>query len=102
MARLPCTKRAKCTTENAGNAGGALKSVKKTGRKINSPPGLELGVVAPKRFGTVKEVSGLMPFLLCCFFLCCFFLCHRLIPPFQPQCAESGEELGMSSLKCVQ
>jgi hypothetical protein len=28
---------------------------KKTGRKINSPPGLTLGVVIPKEFGVVIE-----------------------------------------------
>jgi hypothetical protein len=57
---------------------------KKTGREINSPPGLKLGVVDPKKFGAVNTAWGLVPLFLRCFFLCCFsFLCHRLIPPFQ-------------------
>jgi hypothetical protein len=37
---------------------------KKTGRKMNSPPGLKLGVVTPKNFGAVDPALGLVPLFL--------------------------------------
>jgi hypothetical protein len=37
---------------------------KKTGRKINSPPGLKLGVVTPKKCGVVNPAVGLVPLFL--------------------------------------
>jgi hypothetical protein len=37
---------------------------KKTGRKINSPPGLKLGIVIPKAFGIVIKRRALMPLFL--------------------------------------
>src|SRR5207249_135334 len=79
-----------------------LMTRKKTGRKIYSPPGLKLGVVTPKKFGAVSPALGLMPLFLRCFFLCCFLFRHRLIPPFQSATRGNGEELGMTSLNCVQ
>jgi hypothetical protein len=56
---------------------------KKPGGKLNSPPGLKLGIVTPKAFGVVIERWALMPLFLRCFFLSCFlfFLCHRLYSP---------------------
>jgi hypothetical protein len=78
---------AECATENEdacsiGVVIGVHES-KKTGRKINSPPGLKLGVMAPKAFGVVIERWALVPLFLRCFFLSCFlsFLCHRLYSP---------------------
>jgi len=66
-----------------GQESGRLqKRAKKTGRKINSPPGLKLGIATPKAFGAVNERWALVPLSLRCFFLCCFFLlCHRLDSP---------------------
>jgi hypothetical protein len=32
---------------------------KKTGRKINSPPGLKFGIVTPKDFEVVNQAMGL-------------------------------------------
>jgi hypothetical protein len=37
---------------------------KKTGGKLNSPPGLKLGVVIPKAFGIVIKRRALMPLFL--------------------------------------
>src|SRR5438477_12170295 len=75
---------------------------KKTGRKINSPPGLKFGVVTPKDFPKplIKRRAS-MPLSFLRFSFCCFlsFLSHRLlIPPFQFAFANIREELGMTSL----
>ena len=37
---------------------------KKPGGKLNSPPGLKLGVVIPKAFGIVIKRRALMPLFL--------------------------------------
>ena len=75
---------------------------KKTGRKINSPPGLKFGIVTPKDFpkSLIKRRAS-MPLSFLRFSFCCFlsFLSHRLlIPPFHSVFAEVREELGMTSL----
>jgi hypothetical protein len=76
---------------------GGLYGAEKTGRKINFPPGLKLGVVTPKEFEVVNGREPLMPFFLRAFFLSGLFLsfcCHRLFPPFNPQmrcCVKSWE-----------
>src|SRR5262249_52646121 len=65
------------------------RNEKKPGGKINSPPGLTLGLVTPKELSEPFTKSwALVPLFLRCFFLCCFFLSHRLLPPFQSAIAE--------------
>src|SRR6195256_3712206 len=83
----------------AQRARSAQRKSKKTGRKINSPPGLKFGVMTPKDFEVVIKRWALMPLFLRCFFLRCFFsfLGHRLIPPFQSANAVMCE-LGITSL----
>src|SRR5207244_11780134 len=75
QAIMPASER--CSMPKRVQAGLPASQQKNREEKINSPPGLKLGVVDPKKFGAVNEALGLMPFFLRCFFLCCFFLCHR-------------------------
>jgi len=64
----------------------ARRYKRKPGGKLNSPPGLKLGVVTPKAFGVVMKRGALMPLSLCFFLGRLFaFFCHRLFPPFNPQ-----------------
>src|SRR5947208_17027328 len=63
-----------------------VRDKRKPGGKLNSPPGLKLGVVTPKAFGVVMKRGALMPLSLCFFLGSLFaFFCHRLFPPFNPQ-----------------
>src|SRR5215831_16005546 len=66
-----------------------LAAEKKPGGKLNSPPGLTLGLVTPKELSEpFTKRWALVPLFLRCFFLCCFLLSHRLLPPFQSAIAE--------------
>src|SRR5438132_2612800 len=113
MAKLPRTKSTKCTTEiklqfcSRVALLSAFRSAKperichptrasrraerdgykrKPGGKLNSPPGLKVGVVTPKAFGVVMKRGALMPLSLCfCLVTLFAFFCHRLFPPFNPQ-----------------
>src|SRR5713226_6700877 len=93
MAKLPRTKSTKCTTEiklrycsRASSRTERDGYKRKPGGKLNSPPGLKLGVVTPKAFGVVMKRGALMPLSLCFFLGRLFaFFCHRLFPPFNPQ-----------------
>ena len=77
---------------------------KKTGRKINSPPGVEVRVVAPKAFEAVNQAWGVSAsFSSLIFSLLLFSSSPSTNSPLSSATrAELCEELGMTSLKRVQ
>src|SRR6266480_3356792 len=77
-----------------------LRHNKKTGRKINSPPGLKLGVFRPESFRGCYQALGLSASFSSLFFslLLSFSLPSTLFPPFNPQRAERCEVFLLTSL----
>src|SRR6266480_1616246 len=77
---------------------------KKTGRKINSPPGVEVRVVTPKAFGAVNQAWGVnASFSSLIFSLLLFSSSPSTNSPLSSATrAELCEELGMTSLIRVQ
>jgi hypothetical protein len=67
-AELGCTRRfahtATATEKQHTKSARRLCVQKKPGGKLDSPPGLKLGVVIPKAFGVVIERRALMPLFL--------------------------------------
>src|SRR5438876_4654807 len=105
MAKLPRIKSTKCTTEiklrfcsRVARRAERDGYKKEPGGKLNSPPGLKLGVVTPKAFGVVMKREGVNASFSLLFSRppFCVFL-PSTIPPFQSADAEGCEEFEMNS-----